>query len=295
MDMASFSRGPRCAVSALRSRAIRVALVTCLLAACATGVRAQTGTQTGIRVTRDQSTIWQSNFETAAALVDAGRILTVVGRRGDWFEVIVPGGQRTGFIYKGNVDDSWSVPPRAVGVLGFFQFGYTQFAARNSFEAVLGQPGGGFLGGGAEVRLRSGFFLNGSVERFAKTGQGVFVVNGEVFKLGTPDTITMMPIALSAGWRFAHEHVTPYAGAGAGSVFYKEALAFGDAGEDVDTRSNSYHLLGGVEFRSGWVATGFEFQYSRVPNALGTAGASAAFGESNLGGLGGRIRILVGR
>jgi hypothetical protein len=279
----------------LRSNAIRVAFVTCLLAAGATGARAQTGTQTGIRVTQDRSTIWQSDFQTPAAVVDAGTILTVVRRRGEWYEVLVPGGQRTGFIFKKNVDESWSVPPRTVGVLGFAQFGYMQFAARNSFDAVLGQPGGGFFGGGAEVRVGNGFFLNGSVERFTKTGQGVFVVNGEVFKLGTPDTITMIPIALTAGWRFAHEHVTPYAGAGAGRVFYKEALAFGDADEDVDTRSNSYHLLGGVEIRNGWVATAFEFQYSRVPNALGTAGASAAFGESNLGGLGGRIRVLVGR
>jgi hypothetical protein len=293
--MGSFSQGPRCAVSALRSSAVRVAFVTCLLAACATGARAQTGTQTGVRVTQDQSTIWQSNFATAAAVVDSGTVLTVVRRSGDWYEVLLPGGQRTGFIYKGNIDDSWSVPPRAVGFLGFVQFGYTQFAARNSFEAVLGQPGGGFLGGGAEVRIGKGFFVNGSVERFTKTGQGVFVVNGEVFKLGTPDTITMTPIGFTAGWRFAHEHVTPYAGGGAGRVLYKETLAFGDPGEDVDTRSNSYHLLGGVEFRNGWVATAFEFQYSRVPNALGTAGASAAFGESSLGGLGGRIKILVGR
>src|SRR5262249_34879878 len=152
-DMGSSSRGPRCAVSALRSKAIRVALVTCLIAACATAARAQTGTQTGVRVTRDQSTIWQSNFATPAAVVDAGTVLTVVGHRGDWYEVTLPGGQSTGFIYRGTVDDSWSVPPRAVGFFGFFQFGYTQFAARNSFEAVVGQPGGGFLGGGAEVRF----------------------------------------------------------------------------------------------------------------------------------------------
>jgi len=289
--MGSFSQGPRCAVSALRSKAIRVAFMTCLLAAGATVARAQTG----IRVTRDQSTVWQSDFQAAAAVVDAGTVLTVIRHRGDWFEVALPGGQPTGFIYKGNVDDSWSVPPRTVGLLGFVQFGYTQFAARNSFEAVLGQPGGMFLGGGGEVRIGKGFFLNGSIERFSKSGQGVFVVNGEVFKLGVPDTITMTPVVFTAGWRFAHEHVTPYAGAGAGRVFYKEALAFGDAGEDVDTQSNSYHLLGGVEFRNGWVATAFEFRYSRVPDALGTAGASAAFGESNLGGLGGRVRILIGR
>ena len=289
--MGSFSHGPRCAVSALRSKAIRIASIACVLVACAATARAQTT----VLVVQNQSTIWQPDFETAAAVVNAGTELTVVGRRGDWYEVDVPGQQRTGFIYRRNVEEPASMQTPSVGFLGFFQFGYTQFAARNSFEAVLGQPGGGFLGGGAELRLGRGFFVNGSVERFTKTGQGVFVSNGEVFKLGVPDTITMMPIALTAGWRFVNEHVTPYAGAGAGRVFYKEALAFGDAGEDVDTRSNSYHLLGGVEFRNNWIATAFEVQYSRVPNALGAAGASAAFGESNLGGLGGRIKILVGR
>ena len=289
--MGSFSQGPRCAVSALRSKAIRVAFIACVLGACAATARAQTT----VRVVQDQSTIWQSNFEAAAAVVNAGAELTVVGHRGDWYEVDVPGQQRTGFIYKRNVEEPASMQSPSVGVWGFVQFGYTQFAARNSFDAVLGQPGGGFFGGGAELRLGRGFFLNGSAERFTKTGQGVFVANGEVFKLGVPDTIAVMPIAVTAGWRFVHERVTPYAGAGAGRVFYKEALAFGDAGEDVDTRSNSYQVLGGVEIRNTWIATAFEVQYSRVPNALGTGGASAAFGESNLGGLGGRIKILVGQ
>jgi len=55
------------------------------------------------------------------------------------------------------------------------------------------------------------------------------------------------------------------------------------------------HVVGGVEFRNGWVATGFEVEYSRVPNSIGVGGASAAFQESDLGGVVARIRILVGR
>ena len=54
-------------------------------------------------------------------------------------------------------------------------------------------------------------------------------------------------------------------------------------------------MLGGVEFRNGWVATAFEMEYSRIPDAIGFGGASSAFQESNLGGVVGRIKILVGR
>jgi hypothetical protein len=43
------------------------------------------------------------------------------------------------------------------------------------------------------------------------------------------------------------------------------------------------------------VATAFEVQYTRAPGALGLSGASAAFNESNLGGISGRIKVLVGR
>ena len=76
---------------------------------------------------------------------------------------------------------------------------------------------------------------------------------------------------------------------------YKEASSFADAAENIDTRFTSYHVLGGVEIRNGWVATAFEVEYSRIPGAIGFGGASAAFQESNLGGVVARIKILVGR
>ena len=182
-----------------------------------------------------------------------------------------------------------------VGLLGIAQFGYSQFAARHTFEAVLGQAGGQVFGGGGELRIGSGLFLNASVERFTKTGERVFVVDQQVFRLGIPDTITLTPMTLTTGWRFVNDHATPYVGAGIGRILYKEASGFAEASENIDTRFASYHMLGGVEFRNGWVATAFEVQYSRVPNAIGIGGASAAFQESNLGGLVGRIKVLVGR
>jgi opacity protein-like surface antigen len=292
---------------------IRIAWIVCLLASLATAATAQTTA----RVVRNESTIWQPDFRAAAAVVNTGTILTVVGQRDDWYEVLIPDNLRAsgvtrGFIFKSSVDVSgrvpssrstWQTPPRApestgsgtVSVLGIAQFGYSQFTAQRTFEAVLGKASGNFFGGGAEVRIRNGLFVNASVERFTKTGERVFVADQQVFKLGIPDTITLTPMTLTAGWRFANAHATPYVGAGVGRILYKEVSSFADASENIDTRFASYHMLGGVEFRNGWLATAFEVQYSRVPNALGTGGASAAFQESNLGGIVGRVKVLVGR
>ncbi len=180
------------------------------------------------------------------------------------------------------------------GVFGIGQFGYVQFAAEQSFRAVMGQAGGRFFGGGAEVRVGPAF-LSASIERFAKTGQRILVVDGEVFKLGIPETVTIVPVAVSAGWRMRRDGATPYVGAGVGRMFYKEQSAFAADGERVDARFSSVHILGGIEFRNEWVATAFEVQYTRAPQTVGIGGALQAFQESNLGGLVGRVKVLVGR
>jgi len=293
---------------------IRLAAISCFLAASAASATAQTT----IRVSVDHSTIWTHDFLSPAAIVRAGSILTVVGQRRDWYEVVVPGldglkGQ-TGYISKSLVEAGTgpvSSPARGgptpriaaaraarshpLGFAGFGQFSYTQFAARNSFQAVTGHGGGAFFGGGAEVRVGNGLFLGASIDRFSNTGQRVLVFEGEVFGLGVPNTITLVPMTVTAGWRFEHASATPYIGGGIGRILYKEDSSFADPSENVDTQFKSYHVLGGVEFRNGWVATAFEVEYSRIPDAIGLAGASAAFHESNLGGIVGRIKILVGR
>jgi opacity protein-like surface antigen len=242
-----------------------------------------------------------------------------VGRRDEWYEVVVPESGRagvatTGFVFKSNVDSGANSAPsaaaraiaaaeskpslarsRSVGAVGFGQFGYTQFNARQSFNAVMGQPGGAVFGGGGELRLGPGFFVGGSIERFSKTGQRVFVLDREVFRLGVEDTITLTPITLTAGWRFVMSRATPYLGGGIGRIYYKEDSSFAEAAENIAARFTSYHALGGVEFRNGWVATAFEMQYSHIPGAIGIGGASEAFHESNLGGFVGRVKVLVGR
>ena len=110
-----------------------------------------------------------------------------------------------------------------------------------------------------------------------------------------PDTITVMPIAVSAGWRIPRERATPYVGGGVGRIQYTEQAGFTEPSENVHSQYASYQVLGGVEFRNEWVATAFEVQYTHAPHTIGVGGASAAFQETNLGGLVARIKVLVGR
>jgi hypothetical protein len=267
-----------------------------------------------VRVTRDRTAVWDADFRSKV-IVAAGTTLEVVATRGDWYEVAWPGDFRgkTGFVYKTSVEpmdgtagsppaqahvpstESGPESPRLIGVLGFGEFGYARFAAQQSFHAVADQSGGGFAGGGAEVRIARRFYANASVNRFSVGGHRVYVDGGEVFALGVPMTVDWTPIAVTAGWRFQRERMSPYVGAGVGRIHYQERFNFADAGEGVDARFASYHVVGGVEIRNGWVATAFEVQYSRVPDSLGVGGASAAFHETDLGGITGRIRVLVGR
>jgi len=123
----------------------------------------------------------------------------------------------------------------------------------------------------------------------------VLVIDREVFGLGVPDTISLVPMKALAGWRFEHGNATPYVGGGIGTVLFTEESLAADPGENIQTRFTSYHAVAGVEIRNGWVATAFEVEYSRIPDSIGFGGASAAFQESNLGGVVGRIKILVGR
>jgi opacity protein-like surface antigen len=303
----------RLRMNAMHRALIRLAAISCVVVAQAASASAQTT----IRVSVDRSTIWTRDFLSTAAIVRAGSILTVVGQRRDWYEVVVPGldglkGQ-TGFISKSLVDAgtapassparsgppspvarTQALPSQRLGFAGFGQFGYTRFAAQNSFQAITGTGGGAVVGGGGEVRIGS-LFLGGSIDRYTQTGQRVLVIDREVYGLGVPDTISLVPMRALAGWRFEHPYATPYVGGGLGTVLFTEESLAADPGENVRSRFTSYHLLGGVEFRNGWVATAFEVEYSRIPDAIGFAGASAAFQESNLGGVVGRIKVLVGR
>ena len=186
-----------------------------------------------------------------------------------------------------------------VTVRGFADVGSTSFSADRSFEAVLGSAGGPVFGGGVEALLPGRVFVNLRASRFHRTGQRVFTFNDQLFSLGIPVTVTVVPIELTGGYRFdSGALLVPYAGAGVGWHRYREKSEFADADENVHDQFTGFHILGGTEVHlARWMGAAFEAEWATVPDALGGSPNSVAreFQESNLGGFTIRGKVIVGR
>src|SRR5688572_16812604 len=85
---------------------------------------------------------------------------------------------------------------------GFFDAGAIALAAAESFEAITGTSTGVVFGGGGEVILPLGIFATVRGSQFRKTGERVFVFEGETFPLGIDTTIRIRPLEVSGGYRF---------------------------------------------------------------------------------------------
>lgn len=191
-------------------------------------------------------------------------------------------------------------PSNSVTIGGYAMFGNISFTAADSFDAVTGSPSGPIFGGGARVGLPlGGLFFDVGAWRYRADGERVFVDDGEVFRLGIPVEITVTPIELSAGWRFRIRQAPkffPYAAGGLTILRYQETSDFATAGEDADDTFNGFHVLGGGEYKiTRWFGVAGEASWSTVPDAIGDAGASAAFDETDLGGLTFRVKVTIGR
>jgi len=191
-----------------------------------------------------------------------------------------------------------------VDVRGFFAFTEQAFSAKNTFNAVFGKSSGEFLGGGVQVVIRDSFFGEVSGSQFEETGTRVGVANGEAFPLGIPLKATLTPVELTGGYRFhlkQFEWLRPYADAGVGWYSYKETCTAAAAtcsaiDADASAKHNGFVMHGGVELRlHRWVGVSADIQYTHIPGIVGTDGASKAFNENDLGGVGGRFRVIVGR
>lgn len=202
---------------------------------------------------------------------------------------------------------AWAQPAAAqVSVRGFVQAGLLRFAADRSLAAVAGSAAGAAWGAGAQVGVAR-LFVQASVERYAAAGRRVFVFEERVFDLGLPNRIAITPIQVTAGYR-AGSRVAAYGGGGLGAYRFRETAPFGrpeddgterapgsPAGDEVRATHRSFHVLAGVETPLlPWLRVGGEGQWTWVPDALGGAGASAAFEETDLGGFVLRVKLLVG-
>lgn len=192
-----------------------------------------------------------------------------------------------------------TVPRETLGVRGVGSLGAINFNARESFDAVLGSRTGLIFGGGGQVTIPGGLYVEAMAWRFSDRGERVFVgPNDEVFPLGIATRVTITPFELTGGWRFRNvsRRFVPHAGAGMSFYRYQETADFAGTDDDVHDRFTGFHVLGGMEYRAHrWIGVLGEVGWSSVPDALGAAGASAAFGEDDLGGAIFRLKIAVGR
>jgi opacity protein-like surface antigen len=185
----------------------------------------------------------------------------------------------------------------AFSVRPFFLASGEQLAADKTFDAVFGsQSLRPFWGGGVQIGLRRGVFVEMALSRFSKTGQRAFVASGQVFPLGIPLTATITPFEVTGGYRYKlSRSIVPYAAIGVGRYAYSETSSFNDSGEDVADSHAGFVVMGGAEFRvHRWVGVGVDVQYTRVTGILGGAGISQAFDENDLGGTAVRLKILAG-
>jgi opacity protein-like surface antigen len=186
-----------------------------------------------------------------------------------------------------------------IGIRGFADVGSRTFTASDSFTAILDKDRGVVFGGGVETTLPWNLFVNLRASRFREEGERVFILDDEQFDLGIPTTITVTPIELTGGYRFAFwNRLVPYAGLGVGWHKYTETSEFATDSENVEARHTGLHLLGGLEVGlARWLAAAGELQWASVPDALGEDpnGVAAHFDEDNLGGITLRIKVVIGR
>ncbi len=190
-------------------------------------------------------------------------------------------------------------PLGAIGFRGYFIFEHENMSASQSFDAVLGGSGLNLFGFGVDVtNLWRQVFARVTFTHVSRDGSRAFVDDsGNVFPLDIPITVTMTPFEIGGGWRLApmgaSGRITPYAGGGLVFLSYKEASSFAGSGDDVSESFHGFSVFGGVDVAvTPLVTAGADVEFRSIANAIGEAGVSAAFDETNLGGF--VIRFMVG-
>ena len=173
------------------------------------------------------------------------------------------------------------------------------FAAIDTFDAAFGKTYFPFFGGGVQVVIRRRFFVEVSASRFRQTGaarlpqrrQGVQArhsADRDDHAARDHRRLSVPPAQLP--------RVRPYAAAGVGRTPTRRLSDSPSRRRDVDTRHAGFVVNGGAEFRlHRWVGLAVDVQYTHVPGILGTGGVSQQAGESDLGGVAARFKLVVGR
>jgi len=187
--------------------------------------------------------------------------------------------------------------PAGIGFRGFAIVDMQQMVADQTFEAVLGTRNLMGYGGGADVlRLWRNAFARVAVSRTTKDGTRVIVFDDESVPVGVDTSIRMTPLEIAGGWQLGRGRLAPYVGGGLFRLTYEETTDFDLPGDATSATFNGSVLFAGVSLRlAGLLGVGAEVQQRRLADAIGHAGASAAFEETDLGGVTFRVWVGVGR
>jgi len=191
------------------------------------------------------------------------------------------------------------VPDPPLSLRPFVMGSEEAFAAVETFKGIFGHSYEPFFGGGLQVVFKGKYYVEVNASRFNKTGQRAFRNNGQTFGLGIPLTATITPLEVLGGYRFKPRQmprVRPYVAGGIAWYSYKETSEFVDAADNLDTQHAGFAAQAGVEFRlHRWVGLSGDVEFTRVSGILGQGGLSKEVGESDLGGMAARFRLIIGR
>jgi hypothetical protein len=167
--------------------------------------------------------------------------------------------------------------------------------APDSSKAVFGETGGPTFGGTVRMDLGRSFFGAVSGRYFAKEGERVALgPDDEVYPLGHPLTLRMVPVYGTVGYRFNFsDRLVPYVGVGGGVTLIHEESEIGGETESTDATKPTGVGLVGVEYGGGRFRVGGELGYMLVPDALGDEGLADDFGETDLGGFSAVFKVVI--
>lgn len=277
--------------------------------------------QEAVKVTANRAPLraGPSSASGAVTYFQPGTTLQVLEVRGGWYRVREPKTRLEGFIMAALVEPAPAgatarpgagrslpaapikpkAPPKPpMGVRAVADVGAVWFTASESFEAVTGSNRRTQYGGGLQaVNLWKGLFAEAIVGRSRLTGSRIVYYQGLTYDLGVPVTITFTPVEAGLGWRTAlGRHVHSYVGGGVTLMRYQEASDFAADGENVDESHAGYYACAGLEFSlTKWLHLRGEARFTSLPNAIGRAGVSKDFDDTNLGGLGAAVKLAIGR
>lgn len=183
------------------------------------------------------------------------------------------------------------------GICVFASYDWLSIASSKTFDAVFGTSKMNVTTAGADiVNLWKHSFLRVSSGTGSITGERVVIVNNTVYKLGTKLVLDMKPTEIGAGWRFVSKtgRITPYVGASAVFLGYKETSDFADSLENSNETFKGAAVFGGVDVKVvRQLFAGAEVSYRSIDTTPAANSAAASFNEKNFGGTAIRVRLGV--